>query len=121
MRAALKAALGALRQALPLIASSPVLVMNGDSLCTADLRAFWAWHCATGAGGSLLLTRVADTARYGAVEVDAQGRIVAFHEKTGARGAGWINAGVYLLSKDLIAAIPAGRAVSIRSRAVAVR
>ena len=34
---------GALRLALPLLRSDPVLVMNGDSYCEADLGAFATW------------------------------------------------------------------------------
>jgi len=104
---------GAVRLALPLCKSDPVLVMNGDSFCHADLGAFWEWHSARGADGTLLLTEVPDAARYGQIRVDHNGRVLRFDEKGAATGPGWINAGIYLLSQRLIQTIPAREAVSI--------
>jgi D-glycero-alpha-D-manno-heptose 1-phosphate guanylyltransferase len=104
---------GALRLALPLVASDPVLVMNGDSFCEANLRSFWAWHCARGAEGTLLLIKTLDTRRYGQVQVDANGVIRRFDEKGSGSEAGWINAGIYLLTRRLLCTIPVNSAVSL--------
>lgn len=104
---------GALRLALPLCKSNPVLVLNGDSYCEADLKSFYAWHFARGASGTLLLTQVTDTKRYGHVELDTEGAVVRFDEKAGERGSGWISAGIYLLSCRLLLTIPEGHAVSL--------
>ena len=104
---------GALRLALPLLKSDTVLVMNGDSFCEVDLRSFWAWHQRCGAEATLLLTHVPDTNRYGRVHVDADGAIVSFDEKSGANSPGWINAGIYLLTRALISTIPANGPVSL--------
>ena len=104
---------GALRLALPLLHSDPVLVMNGDSFCEADLASFTRWHRRRGAAATLLLARVPDTGRYGRVELDAEGRVLRFEEKGSPGGPGWVNAGVYLLSRRLLSTIPAGRPVSL--------
>lgn len=104
---------GALRLALPQLTSSSVLVLNGDSYCDADLAAFWQTHQQSGARGSLLLVWVADAGRYGQVEVTSQGEILSFREKQPGAPAGWINAGIYLLERALLANIPVGRAVSL--------
>ena len=121
---------GALRHALPLLDAEVVLAMNGDALWKLDLEAFWQWHVRRNASASIVLARAADTSptlragtaggyhRYGRVQVDRLGRVQAFEEKSALRvgttgGLGWINAGVYLLSRQVIAQIPAGRAVSI--------
>ena len=104
---------GALRAALPLFQANPVLVMNGDSFCHADLRAFWAWHFAQEADGSVLLTRLANSDRYGRAHLDAAGRLVGFEEKSVEGGPGWINAGTYLLDLQLLETIPTGRFVSL--------
>lgn len=106
---------GALRLALPLLQSETVLVMNGDSFCQVDLGAFWVWHFARDANATLLLTEVADTRRYGRVQVDEEGSILGFDEKDAIGGAGWINAGIYLLSRHLLLAIPTNRFVSLES------
>lgn len=104
---------GALRFALPLLGSAAVLVMNGDSLCAADLDACWRRYQAQGVDASMLVTHVLDASRYGRVRLNRQGRIVRFEEKSARQAAGWINAGVYVLSRRLIERLPPGRAVSL--------
>jgi NDP-sugar pyrophosphorylase family protein len=104
---------GALRLALPWVSSDPVLVMNGDSYFSADLNRFLAQHRESRASDSILLARCDDTARFGAVQTDDSGALIRFDEKGGRGGPGWINAGIYLLSHELIRAIPAGEVVSL--------
>lgn len=104
---------GSLRLALPLLRSETVLVLNGDSFCEANLENFWSWHSARGGNASILLTRVADTTRYGRVHVDTEGQIFQFDEKKGLAGPGWINAGMYLMQQRLLQAMPTDRAVSL--------
>ena len=104
---------GALRRALPLIASDPVLVLNGDSYCDADLGLFTRQHLSASAQASLMLVQVEDVARYGAVDIDGTGCVVSFREKGSRNGAGLINAGIYLLARHVIVSIPAKRAVSL--------
>lgn len=103
---------GALRFALPRIDGEAVLAMNGDAFWDVDLQAFWRWHLRRGAAASIALARVAETSRYGRVRMDRKSRVRAFEEKS-AKGPGWINIGVYLLSRKMLARIPSGRAVSI--------
>ena len=64
--------------------------------------------------GKLFVTPIAEAGRYGTVESDADGFVTAFREKA-QRAAGFVNTGIYLLPRALIAAIPAGRAVSIET------
>lgn len=104
---------GALRIALPLLKTDPVLVLNGDSYCEADLPAFYRQHQAVVAEASLLLVHLPDTGRYGCVEIDTDGRVLLFEEKGRSAPAGWINAGIYLLSRMFLQAIPSGRFVSL--------
>jgi D-glycero-alpha-D-manno-heptose 1-phosphate guanylyltransferase len=104
---------GALRAALPQLDTSRVLLLNGDSYCAMDLGAFADFHRRKGADASMALTHVDDAARYGRVETTAEGRVTAFVEKQTASGPGWINAGVYLLERELIKEIPVGRPVSL--------
>jgi NDP-sugar pyrophosphorylase family protein len=104
---------GALRLAAERFDADPVLVVNGDSYCDADLARFRSDHERRKAIGTLLLAHLPSTARYGRVQCDLSGAIRRFEEKSDADGPGWINAGYYLLSRELIAEIPAGRAVSL--------
>jgi NDP-sugar pyrophosphorylase family protein len=107
---------GALRLALPYLISDPVLVMNGDSFCAVDLRSFWNWHCARRSKATMLLTQVPDTQRFGSVEIDPDGAIIRFGEKVKGSIPGSINAGVYLLSHQVIESIPPDTDVSLEYR-----
>lgn len=104
---------GALRLALPLLHSDPVLVMNGDSYVTVSLLDFWAWHRQRGAMASVLLVTHAEGDRYGQVDVDKEGQILRFCEKGSRRGTGWISAGIYLLPQSMLHTIPDSRPVSL--------
>jgi NDP-sugar pyrophosphorylase family protein len=103
---------GALKLAEPLI-SDPVLVLNGDSYVDWSLVAMLELFEAKDADMVVVLQAVGDVTRYGTVALDQHGRITQFVEK-GARGVpGLINAGVYLLRKQIVSDLPAGRAISL--------
>jgi D-glycero-alpha-D-manno-heptose 1-phosphate guanylyltransferase len=104
---------GAVRAAMPHLRSATVLVLNGDSYCQSDLTAFYAKHVERNAKASILLTHVPDAGRYGSVSTDTAGLVTEFAEKRPNAGPGWINAGFYLIERDLLAGIPEGQAVSI--------
>ena len=104
---------GALRQALPFFPSDPVLVMNGDSFVDVDLAGYVHWFLRKDLEVSLVLARVSDTGRFGRVMIDEEEKIQGFEEKGAHQGPGWINAGVYLLRKEIIHSIPAGKSFSL--------
>jgi mannose-1-phosphate guanylyltransferase len=90
-----------------------LLVLNGDVLTDIDLSAELAQHERTGARATLALYPVEDTASYGVVPIDAEGRVEAFLEKAeGETPTNRINAGAYVIEREVLEAIPAGRAVS---------
>jgi NDP-sugar pyrophosphorylase family protein len=114
---------GALQYVEPQLSSDPVLVLNGDTL-TPNLEFSTLWktffHSMENSGGffphcgKLFVTPIEEAGRYGTVEFGDDGFITAFREKA-ERAAGFVNAGLYLLPRALIAAIPAGRAVSLET------
>ncbi|HWG44466.1 MAG TPA: nucleotidyltransferase family protein [Gemmataceae bacterium] len=104
---------GALRQALPHLLTPTVLLLNGDSYCAASLFDFREFHNRQGADFSLVLTPVEDCSRYGKVCLGPDDRVLRFEEKSQGAGAGWVNAGIYLLSRSLIEEIPTGDSVSL--------
>lgn len=104
---------GALRRALPFLSSSTILLLNGDSYCAASLPEFWEFHQRQAADFSLVLIRQEDCSRFGRVQVTPEGRVVCFEEKAQAGGAGWINAGIYLIQRKLIEELPADRPLSL--------
>ena len=90
-----------------------LIITNGDVLTDLDLTAQLAWHEERGARATLALVAGADTSSYGVVPTHAAGRVEAFLEKSeGEAPTDRINAGVYVLERDVIEGIPAGRAVS---------
>jgi mannose-1-phosphate guanylyltransferase len=90
-----------------------LLVLNGDVLTDMDLTAELEQHERSGARVTLALVAVDDTESYGVVPTDAEGRVEAFLEKTaGAVPTNRINAGAYVLERDVVEAIPPGREVS---------
>jgi NDP-sugar pyrophosphorylase family protein len=99
---------GAIRFAGLQADADQLLVMNGDSYCDADLRAFIHWHADNEHDTSLLLVRVADASRYGTVEIAPAHHIEAFLEKCPDPVPGLINAGVYLLRRPMLELLPPG-------------
>jgi mannose-1-phosphate guanylyltransferase len=95
--------------------TGPFFVLNGDVLTSLDLRAMRRYHHEKGGFGVLHLIRVADPSPFGCVMHDENGRITAFVEKPQKDEAptNEINAGTYLLAREILEFIPAGRAVSI--------
>lgn len=104
---------GAIRQALPLFSSFPILVLNGDSYFDLNLLSFASKHRESGATASLALVTVADVSRYGAVDITDDHAITRFEEKGNQKGTGLINAGIYLLEQAAVEAMPPDSAVSI--------
>jgi mannose-1-phosphate guanylyltransferase len=91
-----------------------VLVLNGDCLTDIDLTAELAQHEATGAVATLALVAVEDTASYGVVPTLEDGQVEAFLEKQpGPAPTNRINAGAYVLEREVVERVPPGRAVSI--------
>ena len=103
---------GALKLAESLI-SDPVLVLNGDSYVEWELVPILELFTAKNADVVVMLQAVADVTRYGSVAVDHDGRITQFVEKGASAGPGLINAGVYLLRKQIVCDLPAGTAISL--------
>jgi D-glycero-alpha-D-manno-heptose 1-phosphate guanylyltransferase len=104
---------GALARAASMCQSDQVLALNGDSYCGADLTRLWQSHMENHARATLQLARVGDTSRYGHVRLELDGRVAVFEEKGSASGPGWINAGIYCLSRSVLGDIPRDKTVSI--------
>ncbi len=104
---------GGLRNALAQVQTPCLLVLNGDSYFPFDLGDLMRRHRERRAIASLMLAQVADADRFGTVEIDDQSRIAAFREKAGSSGRALVNAGVYLLEREVVTSIPSGRQISL--------
>jgi D-glycero-alpha-D-manno-heptose 1-phosphate guanylyltransferase len=89
---------GAIQLAMTRAEHPGVFVLNGDTWVDANLDAMLAFHLASGRPMTMAVTEVTDTARYGGVIVQG-GQVTGFIEK-GRTGPGWINAGLYMLSRE---------------------
>ena len=80
------------------------LVLNGDSLALAPLAGMFQSLAAPGVDGAILGVPMPDASRYGTIEQNPAGDLVAFKEKR--PGAGTINAGVYLFQAPALEWFP---------------
>lgn len=81
----------------------PQFVMaNGDTLFITDLAKFLAEDLRPTINGRLLTRVVPDASRYGSVEIDPDGRILAFVEKRADAGEQAISAGICVLRAEAL-------------------
>jgi NDP-sugar pyrophosphorylase family protein len=130
---------GAVRNACDRIRSDQVLVMNGDSYTDVDLGRFVAHHRAGTAEVTMVVVSAAGRDDVGSVRADEAGRVIRFDEKqaptiedsAGQRrwggeslpasraphavpaGRWYVNAGIYLMSRAIVADMPGGVASSL--------
>jgi NDP-sugar pyrophosphorylase family protein len=104
---------GAVRQAAEVAGGDRFFVTNGDSFCAANLDRLEADHLAKRARATIWAIPAEDRAQAGAIQVDAGGRVTAFQEKARGAGGGLVNAGVYLIERDVVKTIPAGTPASL--------
>jgi len=96
------------------------LVLNGDTYLAVDYRRLVEHHGIererAGVLATIALAQAPDAARYGSVLLDATGRYLAGFAEKGACAAGtcrWLNAGAYVLERELIDRFPADRPASL--------
>lgn len=100
---------GAIRHAAAQTSSSEILVLNGDSFVKSDPGLLVEFHRRKHARICLLAVEVPETGRYGRLEIGSDDSVRAFHEKSDEKaGAGWINAGVYVIDRAEIDRFPSG-------------
>ena len=107
---------GPIKRAEKLIGhDEPFLVLNGDIFADISYRELARTHISKKALATIALCEVEDPSRYGVADVAQDGRIKQFTEKPPRESAlsNLINAGVYVLSPQVLELIPAGRAVSM--------
>jgi len=92
---------GAVLNALTLIQSDSFMLLNGDSFCRIIPSDLIESHLSKDALATVALTKVENVKRYGLVKLDREGRIIEFSEKSVSAGSGWINAGIYLMRKEV--------------------
>lgn len=97
---------GALRYAIPMIEKEIILVMNGDSFCKTDFNKFFEFHLRRKSMMSIVLARPRHSAGYGVVTLNKNNKIVGFNEKIDCQVDRYINAGIYLMNRDMLNYMP---------------
>jgi NDP-sugar pyrophosphorylase family protein len=95
---------GAIRQAFQRLTGSPefTLATNGDIITSLRLGPVIQHHREHASLATVVLTPFVSP--YGLVEVSAEDRVIAFHEKPTLPY--WINAGIYVLSREAVEMFP---------------
>jgi D-glycero-alpha-D-manno-heptose 1-phosphate guanylyltransferase len=88
---------GALRQAVELVRTPDVLVLNGDTFVDLDVGTMLATHRSVGTGLTMGVREVDDVGRFGALDIQG-GRVTGF-AGTPRAGAGWVNGGTYIIGE----------------------
>ncbi len=104
---------GAIKNVETLI-EDPFLVFNGDLILDVDLTRMAHAHFNSAAVVTILLRQVADISQFGLIQRDSDGSITAFREKVSqdSTGQNTVNAGVYIMSPQILAQIPTGEPYS---------
>jgi mannose-1-phosphate guanylyltransferase len=106
---------GALRNAVDLIESETIVIMNGDSYTGADLALFVADYRSTKADVSMLVVPADGRVDCGLVSVDDNGKVLGFKEKQSTLRTHYVNAGIYAMSKHALVRIQPGVQISLET------
>lgn len=103
---------GALKLAEPLL-EDVFFVLNGDTLLSCDLMVLGKHHVQHHADATIAVSMVQDAMSFGIVRIGAGNIVSHFQEKGAASGSAYVNAGLYVLSKELVHSIPSNRRISL--------
>lgn len=90
----------------------PFIGLNGDSFLQLDVSSLL--HYFTSIQAAIIAChKIVDGREYGSIHFDNNQRIVKFCEKANNHISDWMNAGVYIITPDLMAMVPEGTPCSI--------
>lgn len=89
---------GAIKLAIEKVNDLTVFVLNGDTLFDVSLKQLFDFWRIKYASVCIALRFVAESGRYGSIEIDSNARIKGFVEKDDKRGKELINGGIYCIN-----------------------
>ncbi len=108
---------GGIKKAEALLRDGPFIVLNGDTITEAPLRALIARHEAGRAMATMLLRTAPDADRYGLIHIDDGGRVQSFLGRPpippGSAWQPYMFAGLHVLDPRIFDLMPAGRPFGI--------
>jgi len=100
---------GGVRNALHLLGPHAFYVLYGDVVVDAPLRPVLDEHRRSGAAATVTVYETDEIEGKGTVEVDDDGRVLGFHEKSpDVRPPALVNAGIYVVEANLLERWPQG-------------
>jgi NDP-sugar pyrophosphorylase family protein len=99
---------GGPQRAVPLLASSAFLIVNGDTLTTFNPRPLAQAHAASGALVTMAVTPQREPQKYGSVMVAEDGAVIGFPGR-GIAGPAYHFIGVQAVTAEAFAAVPDNR------------
>ncbi len=93
--------------------NEPFFALNGDILTDLDMTAMLALHRERGAAATIALHHVEDARAFGLVDLESDGRILAFREKPEDAVPGDVNAGTYVFDPAALARWTADHPISV--------
>lgn len=96
---------GGVANVLPMLSPGPLWVLYGDVIVRDDLRPMATAHASHDSVATLAVYHSRHTEGKGVLDVNGS-LVTRFREKDVTRGAGWVNAGVYLIETEWAARFP---------------
>lgn len=105
---------GAVKLAEKFIKEDDFIVVNGDTYLEIDIKKMISFHRQKKSLATIALAKVADVSQRGLVKMGENDKIELFVEKlTNLHIAGWVNAGVYILRREVLDLIAKNTPVSL--------
>ncbi|URZ14865.1 nucleotidyltransferase family protein [Clostridium felsineum] len=95
-----------------------VFVLNGDTYFDVDFKKLYEFHKNTNSIFTMVLRKIADASRYGAVECDKENKITSFVEKGETSKSDYINGGIYIIKKKILNLIENEKKVSLEKEVI---
>lgn len=104
---------GGLKKAKGLVKSSPFMAMNGDCFCDLEFDKLLEFHKQKNALLSIALVKTLEPRDYGTVALGLEDEIKSFREKISGSQTSLVNAGIYMMNKEIFSLMPAEKAFSL--------
>lgn len=109
---------GAIKLAIKKTTSSDVLVVNGDSYIDFSFDELKRIHSLKQSDATLVYSEIDDPSQFGLLKIEENSqKILSFNEKSKTFDRSYINAGIYLIKKDLFEGLDLKEAFSIEKEA----
>lgn len=90
---------GRVKRVAPYVGNETFMLTYGDGVADVDVKALLAFHKTHGKAATVTATQ--PSGRFGALNTDSQGNVLAFQEKPAGDGA-WINGGFFVLEPGVL-------------------